>query len=59
MPEDRKPPETEQLRAELAKFREKCPHRDTTLNGDGTMTCDLCGHTEPDPFFATQPDKEG
>ena len=51
-------PEKEQLRAELARFREKCPHADTTLNGDGTMTCDLCGFTEPDPFHAGQPAKE-
>jgi len=52
-------PEKEQLRTELAQFREKCPHTDTTLNGDGTMTCDLCGHTEPDPFHAgAQPSTE-
>jgi hypothetical protein len=45
-------PEKEQLRAELAKFREERQHVDTTLNGDGTMTCDLCGFTEPDQFHA-------
>lgn len=49
-------PEKEKLRAEVQRFREKCGHVDTTLNGDGTMTCDLCGLTEADPFAATQPD---
>jgi hypothetical protein len=50
-------PEKEQLRAELKRFRDNCSHRDTTLNGDGTMTCDLCGFTEADPF-SVRPDKE-
>lgn len=47
-------PEKEQLRAELKRFRDNCPHRDMTLNpGDGTMTCDLCGVTQADPFAAS------
>jgi hypothetical protein len=48
-------PEKEKLRAEVKRFRDRCTHPDTTLNGDGTMTCDLCGLTEPDPFAATPP----
>lgn len=38
------------VEAELKRFRDNCPHVDTTLNGDGSMTCDLCGKTEDDSF---------
>jgi hypothetical protein len=41
-------PEKEDLRAELKRFREKCTHVHSTLNGDGTRSCDLCGFTETD-----------